>query len=665
MIYAMIAVPVFVISALAPFAFKPLLQRWGVVDVPNDRSSHSATTLRAGGLAPLVGWLAGIAAALMVLPADAWVLGIVGMTAVSLAMLGFVDDLKGLPAAPRLGAQALIAASAGLLGAAVTGNSVWWFAPLGALLIIGYVNAANFMDGINGLSGLHGLAVGIAFMIAGAMSSTSWLSLVGAVIAAAFAGFLPWNLQKAGFFLGDVGSYLLGGAIGVTAILAIGEGVPVLLVLAPLAVYVVDTSVTMARRMAGGENIMAPHRMHAYQRLTDAGLSHVTVAVVVTCVSAISTLIAVLVISFDLPALVAWLAILVICITYLTLPSWCVSAPHSSGLIVPPSTVEVHTIPAAKEHSARTWAVVGASGFVGSAVVARLRRGGADVIEVQAPRLRQDAITATDLAGMIAAAARHPERERVAAQVASADVVINAAGLATPDASADDHLYGANALLPALLAEACAEAGVARLVHLSSAAVQGRRPILTSSSEVAPFSPYSHSKALGERVLLLMAQQERMPQIVVLRATSVQGAGRRTTERLIRLAQSPFSSVATPASAPSVTSSITRLAETTVDLGATRSAIPGIVLQPWEGFSTGRVLEVAASGRSPRTLPRWCCRLFVTCGYLSGRILPRVTGVTRRVEVMWFGQAQAMGWNQAAAASESSELHRILGGDAG
>ncbi|MFE6735636.1 NAD-dependent epimerase/dehydratase family protein [Microbacterium sp. NPDC057650] len=658
---AEITAAVFGVSILAPFVFRPILRRWGVVDQPNQRSSHTTDTLRAGGLAPLTGWIVGGTITASVLPEDAAFVTIAVATAVALALLGLIDDLKTLPAAPRLGAQVVIGVGAAIAGATVVGVSPWWAVPLGSLLIVGYVNSANFMDGINALSSLHGMVVGCAFVAAGTLTGTTWLSALGAVIAAAFFAFLPWNLRTPGLFLGDVGSYLLGGSVAVVAMLALYVGVPALLILPPLAVHISDTATTVLRRTMRGERVTAPHRTHAYQRLLDTGLSHISAAILVTLFAIVNTGVGVAVWSAGWPPWIGWATVLVVCVIYLWIPRWRGSRLSETTLIVPLAP-EVRDASASPSLGAERWAVVGASGFVGSAVVVHLRAIGVEVVEIPAPRLAVDFAVAADPEAIVDVARRHVETPLLANSLAGADVVVNAAGMAAPDSAASRELYGANTLLPAVVASAACEVGVSRLIHLSSAAVQGRRDRIDAGVEVAPFSAYSHSKALGERALLRHAAQLETNTVVILRATSVQGPGRATTERLIRLARSPLASVAAPGTAPSITSSITGLVVTIADLGDLTSAVPGLVLQPWEGLTTSRVLEAAAPEHKAAILPRWLCRFSVITGFAVSKVVPRFTGLTRRVEVMWFGQSQQPGWQQPEVVEESAELLRILGG---
>ncbi|MFZ3453057.1 UDP-phosphate glycosyltransferase [Arthrobacter sp. 7Tela_A1] len=281
-----LAVPVavsFLASLLLPFAFIPLLRRLGVVDVPNERSSHTKAVIRGVGATIAAGVLLGLGTALLtgyVAVDRSLVLILIGVVA-SASLLGWVEDFRGLSIKTRFTGQLLIGAAATAALAATLGQSYWWV-PAGMLVIAGYINVANFMDGVNGISGLHGMAVGILYAASGALSGQVWLIAAGAVIAAAFAAFLPWNLGRGSVFMGDVGSYLLGASIAGTAVAALLAGVYVEYLLFPILIYLLDTFTTLMRRIRRGERWYAAHRQHVYQRLTDAGLSHVQSASFVT-----------------------------------------------------------------------------------------------------------------------------------------------------------------------------------------------------------------------------------------------------------------------------------------------------------------------------------------------------------------------------------------------
>lgn len=286
-----------------------------------------------------------------------------------------------------------------------------------------------------------------------------------------------------------------------------------------------------------------------------------------------------------------------------------------------------------------SWVVVGGSGFIGGAIVKALTDSGEVARPVRAPRMASCAGTPSEVHAD--ADAQAAVVDHLAQELTGCTVVVNAAGIAAPRSSASPELTGANALLPVVIARACAAAGVRRLVHLSSAAVQGRRPVLDESPETEPFSPYSRSKALGEQSLGLITS--RTPEIVSVRATSVQGLERPTTATLARLAASPLASVASPGTAPSPVTSVDALAELVRQIGLHDGPVPRIVLQPWERMTVRTVLE--AAGGTPLALPPSVCRLILRSGYaVSALLKERLHGSIRRVELMWFGQDQVAGW---------------------
>lgn len=303
-----------------------------------------------------------------------------------------------------------------------------------------------------------------------------------------------------------------------------------------------------------------------------------------------------------------------------------------------------------------TWIVLGSSGFIGSVLTASLRASGLEVRTV--PTLRVTSSN-TDIGALAAQARRHIGVGHLTAHLRGAEVVVLAAGLATPDAAWDPNLVGANALLPGIVALACNAAEVPRMVHLSSAAVQGRAGLLDETRRTCAFSPYSRSKAYGEGVLDAL-REECDTEIVVVRATSVQGAGRRTTERLQRVARSPIASVAGTGTAPSPVSSAAGLAEFIEQVGRWPGHVPAIVLQPWGGLSTAEVLRLAG-GREPRRLPRVLCRALVGLGYVISRLLQgRLDGPVRRVEALWFGQVVNDAWAREHGLRTTTNLQAVL-----
>ncbi|MPY09443.1 MraY family glycosyltransferase [Arthrobacter bussei] len=279
-----------VLSLLLPFAVKPLLRRLGVIDIPNTRSSHSTVVLRGMGLAVSLAILVALVLSLAtgLVAVDRSLILVILVLVAAASALGWIEDFRGLSVRVRLATQLLIGAVGTAALATTIDDSSYWWIPVGAIAVATYINAANFMDGINGISGMHGSVVGLFYAWAGVLADQLWLTVAGLVVAAAFAGFLPWNLGRGFVFLGDVGSYLLGASIAAIAVTGLLAGVYLEYLLSPVLIYLADTFTTFLRRARRGERLSTAHRQHVYQRLTDTGLSHVQVSVLVSVLSALT-----------------------------------------------------------------------------------------------------------------------------------------------------------------------------------------------------------------------------------------------------------------------------------------------------------------------------------------------------------------------------------------
>jgi nucleoside-diphosphate-sugar epimerase len=287
-------------------------------------------------------------------------------------------------------------------------------------------------------------------------------------------------------------------------------------------------------------------------------------------------------------------------------------------------------------------AVVGASGFVGSAVVRALVAGGGTPVAVPAPRLRTAARDADALGREAAILAQDGEDGLGLDGLAGSDVVVIAAGVPDATGSDTDQLVGAHALLPAVVFAAARRAGVRRVVHVSSAAVQGAAELLDETADRAPESPYAVSKALGEEVLDRLAASAGV-ELVIYRPPSVQGPGRRVTERVASLARSPLRSVAGDGSSPSPQALVENVGSAVARL-CTLPLVPRYVIHPWEGITTGSLLELIGGGRRPRRIPAVLARVAVRIARATLGRSPGGEGTVRRIEVLWFGQRQAPSW---------------------
>lgn len=193
-------------TAAASPLIRRLMVRGGIVDNPNARSSHAVPVPRGGGWACLVGVAFGCAAASAAgqpLPLRT------AAGAGALALVGFADDRWSVPALPRLAAQASVGLATDLVSRGV---------PIGMAVVPAVVNVVNFMDGINGITALTAAVWGVNAAIVGSRSANGHLTTLGAALAGSALGFLPHNLRSERMFLGDVGSYLIGATMALTAL---------------------------------------------------------------------------------------------------------------------------------------------------------------------------------------------------------------------------------------------------------------------------------------------------------------------------------------------------------------------------------------------------------------------------------------------------------------
>jgi len=255
--------------------------RHGVLDHPTDRSSHAVPTPRGGGLGLLLAVL-GVSAWRATDPVW-WTLLVLLLGASVVALVGWIDDRRGLPVRTRLVvhviAGATVGATAALASASVT-LMVLLFAAW-TFWTVSSINLVNFMDGINGLVASQ-IAV-FALSLASFPDHTNAIAFVEVTVAGACLGFLPWNFPRARIFLGDVGSGALGFFVPMLALLAMqGQGVNVVRAHLPLLPLFGDATWTIVRRWRNGERLTTPHRSHLYQRLANGGLGHTAVTMLYT-----------------------------------------------------------------------------------------------------------------------------------------------------------------------------------------------------------------------------------------------------------------------------------------------------------------------------------------------------------------------------------------------
>lgn len=274
--------------------FRRWSQKRRILDVPNERSSHTEPTPRGGGL--IVGTICLGVFSLYCLIfrvnyAWSYVTGATLIIAVS-----WLDDLYTVAVGWRFlchGVAAILvvwslgywetielpngaAFDLGRLGIFVTFFWVVWM-----------INAYNFMDGIDGIAAVQAVAAGIGWLLCGFLLKLETTSFYAGVIAFSSLGFLVHNWHPAKIFMGDAGSAFLGYSFAALPLLARNEPgiesfIPPLLPLIAAALcwlFLFDTIVTFSRRAVKGEKIWQAHRGHLYQKLSIGGYTHRAVSI--------------------------------------------------------------------------------------------------------------------------------------------------------------------------------------------------------------------------------------------------------------------------------------------------------------------------------------------------------------------------------------------------
>lgn len=312
-VLAVALVAAVVTSVLTRIAI-PLLRELTWVDQATERSSHQGEVPRGGGV-PVV---LVMCVTVLLLCRDTTLVVIVVAVAL-MASVGATDDARGLRPKTRLLAQSLTASV--LVIGMTTATSVkpphLIFVVLAFVSFVAFVNAFNFMDGINGISAVSAFVAGAWYGILGQTFQAAPLIVVGVVTAACAAGFATWNLTGR-IFLGDAGSYGLGAAVVASSLYAWSRGVPWLLCVAALSIYLLDTGLTICRRAYERASLAQAHRTHVYQLLVhQRGWSHAGTSAWVGAHSVVLCAIAYGAFSTGLPDVVTLLLFLAVGISYL------------------------------------------------------------------------------------------------------------------------------------------------------------------------------------------------------------------------------------------------------------------------------------------------------------------------------------------------------------
>jgi UDP-N-acetylmuramyl pentapeptide phosphotransferase/UDP-N-acetylglucosamine-1-phosphate transferase len=263
------------VTAALNILLRPLLMRYALAR-PNARSSHKIPTPQGGGISVIAATLAATAVVALSAPYAGRIteLALIAAATIALAIVGAIDDIRPLPALPRLVAQLLtVGTIVALLPAPVLPFLPFWLDRVLLILAgVWFVNLVNFMDGIDWMTVAEVVPITAGLVIASAFGALKPLEIVATLaLAGAMIGFAPFNRPVAKLFLGDVGSLPIGLLLFWVLSQLAAEHLAAALLL-PLY-YLADASIVLLRRAIEGEPIAQAHRTHFYQRATERGFT--------------------------------------------------------------------------------------------------------------------------------------------------------------------------------------------------------------------------------------------------------------------------------------------------------------------------------------------------------------------------------------------------------
>ena len=301
----------FAVSLLVAYVMTPPVKRFaekvGAMDVPKDaRRVHNHPIPRMGGLAIFIGFVLSL---IFFVPMSTKVLGLL-VGSVIIAVMGGVDDIVSLNPWVKLAGQivaALVAIRCGLVFDVISNPNIfaeetyieigWLSIPLTMLWIVGCTNAVNLIDGLDGLAVGVSAISSLTMLIVSLFVSEPVVSIILAALTGACLGFMPYNLNPAKIFMGDVGSQLLGFVLSTASIMGLFKlhaiitfFVPLLALALPLA----DTIFAFFRRILHGQSPFKADKGHFHHRLLAMGLNQKQVVAVLYGISAVLGLLAVL-----------------------------------------------------------------------------------------------------------------------------------------------------------------------------------------------------------------------------------------------------------------------------------------------------------------------------------------------------------------------------------
>ena len=278
-----------------------------IVDMPNNRKSHTAPIPLLGGIAIFISAAVSISAFAYSTSILIKLTLIVALSGVSL--VGLIDDIVSLSAKKRLVIliiQAIIV-YVGLIQYYSVAHSLLLQIVFGIFVVIwivGITNAINFSDGLDGLSSYLSIIAAISFAIIFTLQGRTVFALpIALSLGGAVGGFLPYNRNPAMIFMGDSGSMLIGFMLGLLSIMStIREStmlsiiVPIFILLLPIA----DMLTSILRRLIIRKPIMKPDKLHFHHILNEKINNHMFVAIIMSLIQIASAAFGIIIFIFKL-----------------------------------------------------------------------------------------------------------------------------------------------------------------------------------------------------------------------------------------------------------------------------------------------------------------------------------------------------------------------------
>ena len=286
-----------VTTALVVPCVRSLGLNLGLTDLPNPRKQHLNPVVRIGGIAMVLGFCISLAITWgaggfsLLAPEKDQLIWSTLAGALCFFVIGLTDDLFALSPWPRLVGQIAVSFALWTQGVSIGEIDVSFFGQENSLVVlpsllsllatvlwlVGITNAINWLDGLDGLAaGVAGIAAVSLISVCFSLHQIA-AGFLAAALAGSCFGFLRYNFNPAGIFMGDGGSYFLGFSLAAISIVGTAKGLTTLSLLLPLMIFslpLADMSAVIMGRLKEGRSPFYPDRRHIHHRLVKAGFSH-------------------------------------------------------------------------------------------------------------------------------------------------------------------------------------------------------------------------------------------------------------------------------------------------------------------------------------------------------------------------------------------------------